>query len=147
MTDQEFATLIASGYETRGVEFKGPGKRTEKHFLAKVARAVLGMANRRDGSHVVIGVEDNRGTLIPKGLTDQEADTWKNYDDIASSINNYASPSVSFDRQQLDYEGRPFIILRVDEFEDIPILCCIDYQAIDKKGKNVQILRKGAGLR
>ena len=37
MTDQEFETLLRRGYETGGVEFKGPGKRTDRTFLANVA--------------------------------------------------------------------------------------------------------------
>ncbi len=70
MTDQEFDTLLHRGYETNGVEFKGPGKRTDRAFLAQVVRAILGMANRRDGGLVIIGVEPT--TLDPIGLEEDE---------------------------------------------------------------------------
>lgn len=95
MTDQEFETLLKRGYETGGVEFKGPGKRIDRTFLANVVRAVLGMANRRDGGHVIIGVDSE--SLDPVGLEEDQADTWT-YDELAASVNEYASPSVSFDR-------------------------------------------------
>ena len=44
MTPDELRTAIALGREQRNVEFKGPGVRTDKAFLAKVIRAILGMA-------------------------------------------------------------------------------------------------------
>src|SRR5688500_11792494 len=56
MTDQEFAELLGLGYESRGVEFKPPGPRSDSYLLAAVARAALGMANLRDGGIIVIGV-------------------------------------------------------------------------------------------
>jgi hypothetical protein len=57
VTEEDFAKLLARGYESRGVEFKGPGIRTEKLFLARVVRAILGMANSRDGgtSRLILG--------------------------------------------------------------------------------------------
>ncbi len=55
MTEQDFEGLLALGYETNGVEFKGRGNRTDSAFLAGVIRAILGMANRRDGGLVIIG--------------------------------------------------------------------------------------------
>lgn len=57
MTNRELIELIASG-ERPGVEFKNTRGREDKSF-AEVVRAVLGMANRRDGGIVIIGVEDN----------------------------------------------------------------------------------------
>ena len=52
----ELLERIMLGHETKGVEFKSPGERTNKSFLAKVAKAALGMANLRHGGLVVIGV-------------------------------------------------------------------------------------------
>ena len=69
MTEQDFESLLARGYETDGVEFKGAWIRTDKLFLAKVVRAILGMANRRDGGLVVVGVEESTKP-DPVGLSD-----------------------------------------------------------------------------
>ena len=98
MTDQEFAQILELGHETSGVEFKGPGPRTNRQLFASVVRAVLGMANRRDGGKVIIGVADNGGVLSPVGLNEDDLITWR-YDDIADGIAAYADPSVSFERQ------------------------------------------------
>lgn len=58
MTNQEFASYLALNHELQGVEFKGPGPRSDKQLFAKVVRAVLGIANRRDGGLLIIGVDD-----------------------------------------------------------------------------------------
>lgn len=130
LTEQLFAALVGPGYEQYGVEFKGPGARTERRLLAQVARAALGMANRADGGLVIIGVDDD-GSLA--GLSDAELDTWS-YDDVAASLAEYADPYVDLALQVLVYEDRSFVILHVAEFEEIPVLCKRDYPGVLRKG-------------
>ena len=140
MTEQDFESLLAPGYETNGVEFKGPGVRTDKSFHAKVVRAMLGMANRRDGGLVIIGVESTN--LEPVGLNDPDLATWSDYDVLAVSVNSCAGPSLSFDTEVLNYKGRNVFILRVREFEEIPVLCTKDY--CDPGKPLFPTLRRGA---
>ena len=94
MTDQEFAQIITLGHETRGIELKGPGPLSNRRLAAQVVRAVLGMANRRDGGSVIIGVEDNSGVINPVGLSSSDLATW-NYDDVAARIAVYADPGLN----------------------------------------------------
>ena len=82
--------------ERRGVEFKSAGPFSDIHLCARVTRAVLGMANRRDGGFVVLGVRDQDGVLTPTGLSPEELDTWR-YDDVAARVSSYADPPVIFD--------------------------------------------------
>lgn len=138
MTDQDFETLLNLGHEQNGVEFKGPGKRTDKDFAGKVIRAMLGMANRRDGGLVVLGVDSE--TLEAQGLEDQDVATWK-YDHLATLVNEYASPSVRFVVDNKVRAGRTFLVITIDEFAEIPVLCCKDRHATS--GKDL-ILRRGA---
>jgi predicted HTH transcriptional regulator len=140
VTEQEFESLLAQGYETNGVEFKGPWIRTDKLFLAKVVRSILGMANRRDGGLVIIGVEESN-KLEPVGLSDEQAESWLNYDDLSASVDDYASPNVRFDHELRTFWGKKFVFIRVHEFDDIPILCAKDYNEF---GKTSPILRRGA---
>jgi predicted HTH transcriptional regulator len=140
MTKEELAAAISLGHEQRGLEFKGPGLQTDKQLMMKVARAVLGMANRRDGGRVIIGVVDDDGGLDPVGLNVDHLRTWT-YDDVSATVARYADPMVSFGiTNVIDDDGRTFVILRVEEFRDIPILC--------KKGftdeQNRVLLRDGA---
>lgn len=133
MTDQEFAEILALRHEGPGIEFKGPGSASDNQLFTKVVKAMLGMANRRDGGRVVIGVEDNDGVLNPVGLSNSDQDTWK-YDDVAAKLAKYADPSVSFELETQQYNGNHYVVLRVREFEDIPVLCKKDYQGVLRKG-------------
>src|SRR6266849_1553962 len=96
MTEAEFAELLAPGYERRGIDFKGPGPRTDKHLFAKIARSAIGMANHRDGGLVVIGVHDDRSRDDWIGLTSTELASWP-YDDTSSLLAEYATPMATFD--------------------------------------------------
>ena len=133
MTDQEFADILALGRETSGVEFKGPGLLSDGMLVAQVVRAVLAMANRRDGGIVIIGVEDNESTLLPVGLINDDLTNWT-YDSVADQIARYADPSVSFDLEIRVYNKASYIVLEVEEFSDVPVLCKRAYQGVLREG-------------
>src|SRR5690348_16717507 len=97
MTGDDFAALIQRGYEMRGIEFKEPGLRKKDLLFAKIVKAVLGMANTRDGGLVILGVQDKPDGLSPVGLSPDQLKTWQSRDEVAASINVYASPSVEID--------------------------------------------------
>jgi predicted HTH transcriptional regulator len=133
MTDEEFAQILALGHETRGIEFKGPGALSNGRLAAQVVRAVLGMANQRDGGLVIIGVENNGGVLNPVGLSEVDLATWE-YDLIADQIARYADPSVSFGREIKEYNNVRYVVLGIEEFSDIPVLCKRAYADILRDG-------------
>ena len=133
MTDQEFAEILALRHETTGIEFKGPGTRSANQLFARVVLAVLGMANRRGGGLVIIGVEDNGGMLNAVGLSDNDLDTWR-YDDVAAGIASYADPSVEFELETKEYNSNRYVVLTVEEVADIPVLCKRDYQGVLRNG-------------
>lgn len=133
MTDQEFAQLLALGHETRGVEFKGPGSLADRQLSAQVVKAVLGMCNRRDGGRVIVGVGDIGGVLNPMGLSATDLSTWR-YDDVADRFAAYADPSVSFELEIKEYNSNQFVVIGVEEFADIPVLCKRDYQGVLRSG-------------
>ena len=43
---------------------------------------------------------------MPVGFEEDEAKAWLNYDALASKVNEYASPPVSFDLEAVSYQGR-----------------------------------------
>lgn len=133
MTDEEFQQIISLRHELHGVEFKGPGPRTDGHLLAKVTRAVLGMANRRDGGVIVIGVAEHLNQLQPRGLNPADLATWS-YDAVAAGIAPYVDPKISFELEVHHHQGANYVVLLVEEFDDIPVLCGRDYQAVLRKG-------------
>jgi len=133
MTDEEFAAILALDYELPGIEFKGPGLASDKHLLARVAKAVLSMANRRDGGRVIIGVNCSPSVVERIGLTGPQLATW-NYDDVASKLAEYAEPSISFDLEIQEYDGKNYVVLEIHVFEQLPILCKKDYPGVLRRG-------------
>ena len=91
------------------------------------------MANRRDGGRVFIGVEEVDDELNLVGLNEVDLATW-NYDDVADRFAVYADPSVSFEREVKEYNGNQYVILYIEEFAEIPVLCKRDYQGVLRSG-------------
>lgn len=123
MTDEQFAVLLALAHERSGVECKGPGLRTDTHLFARVTRAALSMANRRDGGLVILGVDDSNGVLTPVGLGEEELESWQQYDHVADNFASYADPAISFDLETHEQNSKKFVVLIIHEFEDVPVLC------------------------
>lgn len=142
MTDEEFAELLKLEHELSGVEFKSPGLRTDRTLINLVARAVMGMANRRDGGRVVVGVREESGKLDRVGLTEAEVESWR-YDLVADVLAPMADPPVGFDIEVHRVDGRDFILIEVREFEDVPVICRRNYPRSLRAGQKA-ILRDGA---
>ena len=133
MTDEEFAQIMSLAHEIRGVEFKGPGSLSEGRLFAQVVKAMLGMANRRDGGRVVIGVQDLGSVLNPIGLDEAQLATW-NYDHVSDRVAVYADPGVVFDLEIKEYNGRSYVVVQVEEFADVPVLCKRAYGDVLRDG-------------
>lgn len=151
MTDEQFAELLTfaldRNHEQHGLEFKGARPRSDRLFFAKVVRAMLGMANRRDGGTVIIGVDESAGKLVPTGLTPADLHTWR-HDDLATDVANYADPPITFDAVERSFEGKSFVVIQVSEFDDVPILCKKPYNHSTTRpggrSETVKVLRDGA---
>jgi hypothetical protein len=128
LDDEQLAAIIEVGYEQRGIEFKSAGDRTDRAFLANVARAVLALANQRDGGHVIVGLSENGIDAAETGLSEEQLRQWLSFDDVTDQINAYADPPVRIQlgRGQLP-NGRSVAIIEVAEFSEIPILSKKDY--------------------
>ena len=133
MTDEEFARIMGLSHELRGVEFKGPGPSSDRRLFAQVVKAVLGMANRRHGGRVIIGADDPVSALDSVGLNETDLATW-NYDDVADRIAAHADPNVNFDLEVREYNGNKYVVLQVEEFADIPVLCKRAYGDVLRDG-------------
>ncbi len=133
MTDEDFIRIMELRHELSGVEFKGPGPISNRRLVAQVIRAILGMSNRRDGGIVIIGVEDSGGVLSPVGLMPSDLDGWTP-DSLSDQVANYADPSAGFTLEKLEYEGNPYVVIEVEEFSDVPVLCKRDYADVLREG-------------
>ena len=115
------------------MEFKSPGPVSDGRLIAQVVKAMLGMCNRRDGGTVIIGVEENQGVLNQVGLSESEIAGW-NYDAVADQVARYADPSISFALDVKEYEVSSYVVIEVEEFADIPVLCKRSYGDVLRYG-------------
>lgn len=131
MRDEEFQELvnemIGRGHELRNIECKGPGIRNDKNFFTKIVRACIGMSNRRDGGFVIIGLSETDGSIEPNGLNDTQLKSWK-YDSIGDSLAVYCDPPIQFEVEFYKYQNHSMVLIMVNEFEDMPIICKKDYE-------------------
>ncbi|HKM52746.1 MAG TPA: ATP-binding protein [Isosphaeraceae bacterium] len=102
------------------------------------SRGEAASSNRRDGGFVILGVESDSLQTVGLG---EEADLWLDFDAVSEQVNQYASPSVSFDLQKLVFRSNTIVVIRVHEFEELPVLCKKEFHA---GGKGPPVLRRGA---
>jgi hypothetical protein len=131
----ELEAVLAGGYELRGFEVKAPGPRSDKHLFAKVTRAALGMGNRRDGGHIVVGIADNDiGAMLP-GLDAADLGSWLSYDDVTRRMAEYADPPLRLAIASRELSsGATVVVIEVAEFEDIPHLCKKAFEPVLRQG-------------
>lgn len=142
LSDQELADLLTSGAERTDVEFKGPGKSTDKAFFAKIILAVLAMTNRRDGGVVLIGVQEQRGTpALVRGLDDESLETWTS-DDVRDRLAVFADPSVDVQVEHRSVDGKVIVLIIVREFADVPVICRKDGDGLREGAIYVRSRRK-----
>lgn len=91
------------------------------------------MANKRDGGVVILGVDDDNRTLNPTGLSKGDLITW-NHDDLADAVARYADPFLSFEEAVMRRGDLSFLVLSIQEFEEIPVLCKKDFPGVLRAG-------------
>src|SRR4051812_20542386 len=119
LSPEQFIPLLNGGHETRAVEFKSAGPRTDPVLFALVTRAVLAMSNLPLGGWVILGLKDD-GALA--GMNSFDLATWEEHDEVTAAFNAFADPFAQVEVQQALYEGQVFLVLRVKEFEEVPVL-------------------------
>lgn len=139
LTASAILQLIEFGREQSGVEFKSGGPRTDRALFAGVVRAVLGLANTRDGGHLILGIAEADGAVRLDGLSASDQATWA-FDPVADAIAEYADPHVSFDLYKVKIDSHVVVVLSVSEFSEVPVLCRKDLHLAN----NRLVLRRGA---
>ncbi|MBX9927338.1 MAG: putative DNA binding domain-containing protein [Gemmatimonadaceae bacterium] len=140
LSSKELLDLFEFGREQSRVEFKSAGSLSDKRFACIVIRAMLGMANRRDGGLVIVGVTEATTGLELEGVDVPDATSWE-YGRLADLVAQYAEPPIEFDLRVVEANDRKFVVIAVSEFSQTPVLCRRDYSSGADKTK---ILREGA---
>lgn len=128
LTDEEIAAILELGYEQRGIEFKAAGSRSDRAFLANVARAIIALSNQRDGGHLIIGLSEEGLDSPHTGLTEEQLREWLSFDDVSDQVNAYADPPTQFQVAAAHLpNGRMIVVIEVAEFSEVPILSKKDF--------------------
>ena len=137
----ELARWIQTSGESDFVDAKGPMAWDGADASASLAKDIASFANSRDGGVIVIGKsEANDGSFVYDGLTtDQMAsfDTTK----VGQWVNSRFAPPVKAICYQAEFSGKKFVVIIVQEFDDVPSLCVKSFQ--DSTNPKNLILREG----
>ncbi len=134
----ELIELIKSG-ERRNVELKQSMSWNDSNTKAKITKSILAMSNIRDGGIIIIGAKKNdNDTYEPVGLHPDHKDTY-NSDHVADFVSNYADPYVKFAIEPIECENKNFIIIHVEEFEEVPVICKKDWTGFDLRHGGVYV--------
>lgn len=124
MITDPLVDLIVHGVEERNLEYKGNIAWQDATIKGRLCKSIIAMANLQDGGSIVIGVEETKkkGQFIAKGLSNENLDTFRP-DDLMAWVNEYASPPVELTLQRVAYDNKNFVIIRVREFAELPVVC------------------------
>ena len=140
-TPKELIRFIEAAGESDDVDAKGPVKWDGNDESAALTKDILAFANSPEGGVIVVGkAEPSPGKFELVGLTHEQASTFETTK-VATWVNNHCSPPVSLVCHHLEHENSTFVIITVNEFRDVPIICTKSNQKIDDPKKH--LLREG----
>lgn len=134
MTKDRFIELTQVAREGRNLEFKRSAPWHTSDFKAKIVKSILAFSNVRDGGIIVIGVERQPDQSYRfTGVTPEHLATYSD-DHMASVVAEYADPYARFVLDKAEVDGNTFLVILVDEFDEIPVVCKRDGASNLRKG-------------
>jgi predicted HTH transcriptional regulator len=120
MDIDDLEKLLEGGTETPQLDFKDSCPWSARSF----AKDFLAMSNTIDGGRIIIGVsEKSKGIFTRSGLKQEHKITYQ-IDTMRDQLAKYADPFVEFSVLFLkDKEGIEYVVLKIDPFREIPIIC------------------------
>jgi predicted HTH transcriptional regulator len=117
MNTEELELYLQGQAESPTLDFKA----AVPWDAASFAKDILAFSNVQDGGRIIIGIED--GTFARQGITDAQRNSYK-IDIMRDQITSFADPHVSFSVEfPLDEGGKQYACIRVEPFEEIPVIC------------------------
>lgn len=133
VVDQVYVDLIEYPNEERHIEFKR-SVRWDGDIRAKITKSIMAMSNLRDGGWIVVGKEEQPDrSFSPVGMSQADFDSF-DPDEVQAFVYARAEPPVDFDVRKIVYNGKKFVIIRVKEFENEPVICKKSYGNILHNG-------------
>ncbi len=127
MDVSEIDLLAKSVGEDRWHEFKGSMSWNDDYVKLKITKSIMAMSNISDGGRIILGVEEKQdNSLDPIGMKPSDAKSFE-YDSMVDHVNAHAVPYASFALNAISDKQRIFIVIRVNQFVETPVLCAKDY--------------------
>lgn len=136
MESNDDRLIVFAGREDVNREYKASFpwcRKTNGPTLAKVVKTILAMSNLRDGGNIVIGVEEQDGKFKETGVDLDHIATFA-HDNIADFVREYAEPYARIEVQTRDYPEGHFVLIRVEGFHEVPVICRKSYDNILVEG-------------
>lgn len=125
--------LIFHGREERNLEYKQSMSWSDLATKVKVTKSAMAMANISDGGYIVFGEKKNGEVYEPEGMQKNHADSFKQ-DNVMEWVNKYADPYVELIVSPAERNSKPFVIIQVREFDQLPVVCKKDGEGL-KRGE------------
>jgi Putative DNA-binding domain len=127
LRDSEFNDLVKyTTGESRRIEVKGSISWDDERSKLKITKSILALTNIKDGGLLILGVNQDVNKLSWVGMQEEHLKSY-NYDEVSSHVARYADPHAQFSLTRSSYESKTFIVITVNEFDQVPVLCKRDH--------------------
>ena len=106
--------------ESQGVDFKESAPWTSLKW--RITKTTLAMGNLRDGGIIIVGVSERGDSWEIAGISEEDRSTY-DVDTIIDQTNSFVSPHADLAIVILEYHGKKFLTLQVNEFLETPLVC------------------------
>lgn len=108
------------GHEERWLEYKSTMNWKDNATKGKIGKAIAAMSNIENGGVIAVGV--NPQTYEPDGMASEDAASF-DQDTMSEWLNDKLEPEAQFHVNHLWFEGKQFVVIEVQEFTDVPLIC------------------------
>lgn len=126
----DIPALVARGYESKDLDYKGPMAWDEKDKKAccEIVKDCLAMANT-EGGYLVIGVSEDSSHLVLDGLSEEQARTWETTR-LNNFIKSYADPPINTIMKSDFVDGHRVVVIAIPKFSEVPHVCKRDFPKV-----------------
>ena len=142
----EFEQLINNiAYESRHLEFKSGFDWSDNQFLwlkEKVAKTIISLSNTKGGGKIIIGIREKNKNLVFMGVNDRQLQSFQNYDSIKLFVDEYIFLNTNFEVYKSTYQNKNYVVIKVDEFSEYPLITVRDGIAKKANGRDANIIKR-----
>lgn len=122
-SDDFLRRIVTDTGENGNVDAKGPMAFDGVAEKAGLAKDIAAFANSNSGGWLVIGKSQTEsGEFALGNLSEEQAASFETTK-VAQWVNNHFAPEIQLECRPVRHEGRLFIVIQINEFDDVPVIC------------------------